>query len=178
MSRPLLIIPIVHAKADLGSLGEQITARRQAASEALISDFWDQVRTHVLTLDVDFTALHLYQDGLPVCGMEVAIVNDIAKQGSPNFQLLLDLMQRGATLHGTESPSLLRQEYEWIRQPHLATPEAAAALLIERDRFIAAEIDRTLPSGATGLIFLGMLHRIEDHLPPTISFRHPLKITA
>src|SRR5262249_55932565 len=56
----------------------------------------------------------LYQDGLPACGLEEKIVRDLAMQGVPNYRILLKLMERGATLEGTEDPDLLRTEYELI----------------------------------------------------------------
>ena len=46
-------------------------------------------------LHLDFTPRRLYQDGLPRCGQEEAIVRNLAREGSVNHMLLLDLMARG-----------------------------------------------------------------------------------
>jgi hypothetical protein len=39
------------------------------------------------------------------------------------------------------------------------------------DRFIAGRVDETLKAGEVGLIFLGLLHRLERFLPPDIEMR-------
>ena len=95
-------------------------------------------------------------------------------------QILLDLMQKGASLTGTESPELLMEEYELARQVlglldsgragTLAKSQKGIGktLLDKRDRYIAERIDRTLKVGETGLIFLGMLHSLEGLLPSDI----------
>jgi hypothetical protein len=94
-------------------------------------------------------------------------------------------MSRGATLLGTESPELLVQEYESIRKVATAADPAIAnhlaetqgeelrRLLEQRDLFIADRIDGTLSPGATGLIFLGMVHSLIGLLAPDIEVHDP-----
>src|SRR3972149_1550881 len=108
----------------------------------------------------------------PRWGREAEIVADLASAGSPNHQLLLSLMKRGATLMGTESPELLLEEYRLVQQVLAAKdPEEAArveashgarsrSLLARRDQYIARRINGTLRAGETGLRFVGTAHQL------------------
>jgi len=150
-------------------------------SRQAIAEFWDAVERAVDSLRLDYRKMRLYQDGLPVCGLEEKIVRDLSAQGGPNFRILLKLAARGATLEGTEDPDLLRTEYELIMKTAAfgASREAAGLseganagkireLLDLRDRFIARRIDTTLLEGEVGILFLGALHHVVDKLPATI----------
>src|SRR5262249_5855792 len=118
--RRLLHIPIVHGHAEMGSVRH--TVRRAYVdrggenawerSRQAIAEFWDVIEKATDGLRLDYRKTRLYQDGLPVCGLEKKIVCDLAMQGVPNYRILLKLMERGATLEGTEDPGLLRSEYE------------------------------------------------------------------
>ena len=186
--RLLIQVPIVHTQADLGSLQESVRRqhierhgpeqwdRRQAA----VMDLWQTVRSQLEAINLDYGRVRLYQDGLPNCGQEEAIVRNLARQDSVNHQILLDLMAKGAKLTGTEAPELLVKEYELARDA-LAVPKSSRTadlgpryarlgkkLLEERDIYICRRIDQTLGEGETGLIFLGMLHALGSHLPSDI----------
>jgi len=187
-TRRLIWIPIVHTQADLGSLGESIRdlyARRYGTArweERLrsVEELWERIRDEIARLDLDYGRVRLYQDGLPNCGHEAAIVRDLAQAGSQNHQLLAALMARGARIMGTESPELLIGEYELMRgilgamkcgKAHGLTPqekELSTSILQRRDRHIAERINATLCEGETGLLFLGMLHSVEGLLPATV----------
>lgn len=187
-SRRLIWIPIVHTQDDMGGLRESVRRHyierhgleRWEAHVRAVEAFWDEVRRTVLGLEAASGRLKLYQDGLPVCGKEEAIVRDLAASGSRNHRLLVELIGRGAELVGTESPELLVEEYRMAVQlmggaSTPAAPDAAArfeagsrALLERRDRFIAGRVDATLEPGRTGLIFLGLLHRLDGLLPPDV----------
>ena len=175
--RRLWVIPIIHAAADLGSMAPQIEARRRPESAAQIADLWRQLREQVLALPLDWTRVHVFQDSLPVCGREMEIVRELARQGSPNFALLEELAARGAQIEGTESAPLLLREVEIIRDGARWRPGALAALASERDQFIARRIDERLPAGRDGLLFLGMLHEVEGYLPRSIEVLYPFSIT-
>jgi len=115
--------------------------------------------------------VRIYQDGLPVCGFEEKIVRELGEAGSYNHQLIMELIEQGATLEGTEDPQLLMQEYEMQKQnmESQAAPDQpceerirqAEHLLKARDAAIAKRIDATLKPGETGLVFLGALHRLD-----------------
>ena len=148
-------------------------------SRQAIAEFWDVIEKAVDSLHLDYRKARLYQDGLPTCALEEKIVRDLAAQGLPNYRILLKLMERGATLEGTEDPDLLRTEYELSMKTALGTAEAAVPpenepaaqfrdLLDQRDRFIAQRIDATLRGGEIGILFLGALHRAVEKLPDGI----------
>jgi hypothetical protein len=173
--RRVIHIPIIHSAADLGSLvyavrrryaqvlGPGAWDRRQQAVE----DLWNHIRTKIVDLHLDYANTTIYQDGLPVCGFERRIVEELAKAGSANHQLVLDLLSRGAALMGTEDSQLLIQEYQLHRRQAEDTANAqlqdeANRLLANRDRFIVKRIQETLQPGATGLLFLGAAHKIDS----------------
>lgn len=81
---------------------------------------------------------------------------------------------------GTESAALLLEEYELVkealqllasgstdnfREAHL---NRRAALLQQRDRYIAERIGETLRPGETGMVFIGLLHSLRDYIPEDI----------
>ncbi len=177
--RCLFHIPIIHSAADFGSLSESAKAQyveqfdpnAWAHHERAIEQLWAAIRQRVDVLNLDYTKVRLYQDGLPVCGFEEKIVREVAEAGSSNHQFLLELIDKGAMLEGTEDPQLLIQEYQMQKEQLEAEsqPPATGAdrkvqadeLLAARDRFIARRIDETLKAGETGLLFLGALHPLE-----------------
>lgn len=186
--RRLIWIPIIHSQSDLGSVGEffrRLYVQRTSHEDwdrhiQTVDDAWDRIRRAIDQMDLDYVAVRVYQDGLPQCGRELDIVRDLAASGSRNHEILFDLVARGATLVGTESPALLLEEYELVQQllVRLAATDAggltgqhqelSALLLDRRDRFIAGRVDETLKAGEVGLIFLGLLHTLERFLPPDI----------
>ena len=143
----------------------------QAQSQRrIVGQFWDALERAVAALSLDFKAVRLYQDGLPICGHEADIVAQLAATGSRNHRLLRGLMDRGATLSGTESGELLVEEYELLRQSLLPGidpkkhRELSTAILAKRDVFIAKRIANTLCPGETGILFIGLMHNIEPGL--------------
>jgi erythromycin esterase-like protein len=182
--RTLIHAPVIHTEADLGTMaapvqhqfracfGADAWARRASAVEAM----WDGLRAKLLARPLAWARVRLYQDGLPVCGKEEAIAREVAARSSRNHRLLVELIELGATLVGTEDPALLVREYARV----MALLEAAArgvsaeqmrALELEgdeilrlRDAFIAQRIDATLAEGETGILFIGLMHRVDPHL--------------
>jgi hypothetical protein len=188
-NRRLIHVPILHCPADMGSLREGLEAvyveqfgrRRWQEHLALIDKFWRSVRTGLDELDLDYRRVDLYQDGLPVCGKELEIVRETAARGSENYQLLMDLISRGATLIGTEEVKLLLEEYRSLKEG-LATKLSddrsakgigsdaarAAEILAARDAYIGRRIAETLVPGRTGILFMGMMHKVDAYLPGDI----------
>jgi hypothetical protein len=118
--RRLIQIPIIHAAADLGSLSDAVRARYARVSgnagwsqhERAVRALWAGIQRELDRLKLDARKLRIYQDGLPVCGFEERIVRELAQAGSANHQLVVALLDRGATVTGTEDPRLLMEEYE------------------------------------------------------------------
>jgi hypothetical protein len=187
--RQLVHVPLIHAPADMGALAGGLEAAyvdrfgRQRWQEllALVDQFWRSVRSGLDGLHLDYSRVNLYQDGLPVCGQEMGIAREAAARGSENHQLLLDLTARGATLMGTEDPALLLEEYRDLRAA-LATgaagdePRSRQAdqverrqqRLLKRDAYIGRRIGESLRPGRIAVLFLGMAHSVEPHLPRDI----------
>jgi hypothetical protein len=190
--RALIYVPVVHSEVDLGTMAGEL--RRQfeevfGADEwtrrfASVDAMWEGLRTKLSALPIAWSSTRLYQDGLPVCDHEHAIVHDLSAQGSRNHQLLLQLMERGATLMGTERPDLMVKEYRRIQRLVQAARDRASdavaeeikregeLILAERDAFVAHRIDTTLEEGETGILFLGLLHRVDELLDERFEVRH------
>jgi len=193
-SRTLLYFPIIHTQADMGALSESVRkVTLQKLGERvwrqkinLVKRFWSDVENILNKLSLSYAQARVYQDGLPVCGKELDIVTELAMKGSPNHQILVRLMEKGATVMGTESAELLIEEYHLIKKI-LETGDVKDAIAIEvrqkaasdlllkkRDEFIAARIDQTLQARETGILFLGMLHNISALLPEDMEVSYPM----
>jgi pheromone shutdown protein TraB len=181
--RALIYFPVIHSGEDLGSLNHAVNNSRteeQAIQYRLaVEHFWMMVEKTIEKLELNYTGLKLYQDGLPVCGKEKEIVQDVAVSGSKNYQLLEKLQDKGAVLMGTESHELLLQEYTLMRQLSFgqqskSTLASAQALLEERDNYIAQRINETLQENEIAILFLGLMHSIEKKLPEDIVLIQPL----
>ena len=82
------------------------------------------------------------------------------------------LIERRAKIEATESPELLRKEYEHIKAIISSTDLREKAevmekyemlkdkLIHERDAFIAKAIDSTLKNDETGILFIGAAHNV------------------
>lgn len=180
--RKLFLIKIVHTSADMGSMGEglikegmaKIGREKWLENQRKIEKFWDEVEKEIDALNLDYSKVRVYQDGLP-CGGELGlkIVKETADKGSKNYQIVRKLIEKGAAIEATESPELLRKEYEHIRAMVTATAQEEKAeavrryeeikdeLMQERDAYIAKAIGATLKHGETGLLFIGAAHNIK-----------------
>lgn len=173
--RLLISIPIIHSEQDMGLLLSELKreyVQRYGAEKwdrhvKTVDELWSAITQAIESLNLPYDKVRIYQDGLPECGREMEIVREVAGQGSRNYQLILDLVSRGANLMGTENPELLVREYQFHKEA-LAAPsrddsmqERSLRLLAERDRHIAARINSTLLPGEIGLLFLGLAHSVE-----------------
>ena len=193
-SRTLLYFPIVHSQLDMGALSESIRkVTLQKLGERVwrqkvnhVKRFWSDVESILNKLTLPYAQTRVYQDGLPICEKEFDIITELAKKESPNHQILARLIEKGATIMGTESAELLIEEYHLIKKI-LETGDAKDAIAIEarqksasdlllkkRDEFIAARIGQTLQTGETGILFLGMLHNPAAFLPTDIKVTYPM----
>lgn len=126
--RTLILIPIIHTEADMGALSEPIQRMKatKLGEESLernaemVNQLWTQIEQTLEGLAISYERVRVYQDGLPVCGRELEIVNELATAGSRNHQLLLKLKAKGATIMGSESSEFLVEEYQllqWVNNP-------------------------------------------------------------
>ena len=193
--RKLLIVPVFHTGAEMGSVkgfmervsestfGKRAWEEHKRELERFWADLEDSLERRLE--GVNLSQVKLYQDGQVIDGpIGTKMVEEIARQGSKNHQILLDLIRRGATLMRTESFELLKEEYKLIkgmaaaRSPLEAKMFEAAYrrrkvdLLKERDLRIAKNIDRSLKEGELGILFIGAIHRVEENLPINIEVEH------
>lgn len=186
--RILIYIPIIHTQADMGALSpaiqrlkvKELGRKGWERNVRQVNKLWAQIEQAIEGLALPYQRVRLYQDGLPVCGREVEIVTELAKAGSRNHGLLHRLLEKGATIMGTESSELLVEEYQLSKEdfasgkPKFATREEPRrkalrdSLLKRRDEYVAGRINETLRAGETGLIFLGMLHSLGSWLDKDI----------
>lgn len=179
--RKLFLIKIVHTAADMGSMGEELIKEGMARigkekwlqNQRKIMDFWSELEEEIDALALEYSRTRIYQDGLP-CGGELGlrIVRETAQKGSRNYKIVWKLIERGSVIEATESPDLLRKEYEHIKAIIMSTnakekEEAKGKyervkdeLIRERDAYIAKAINKTLGNNETGLLFIGAAHNV------------------
>jgi len=175
--RKLFYIPIIHTSEDLGShLAE---AKKEYIAKygfskwhdhiEVVGKFWRGLQIVLLALPMNYTNVKLYQDSLPVCGRELEIVETLAHDGNINYQILLELVKKGATVMGSEDPKLLIEERNRIIKNDVAgTANIYDDLMEQRDSYIAHRIDTTLKDGEIGFLFMGALHKVAEKLPHNI----------
>ena len=195
LGRTLIYFPVINnTQADMANLREsiwQMTLQKLGKNDRklkanLIDELWFHIERSINSWPLSYEKVRLYQDGLPVSRWKTKIVTEMAKAGSLNHRLLLRLMERGATIMGTESPELLIQEYELVKQTlcgsdTLQTAKAVAyqnalseSLLKRRGQYIADRINSTLHIGETGILFLGVVHFLGDWLDEDIQVIYPI----
>jgi len=188
--RTLIYVPVIHTSADLGSIAKDVNARgiRSLGEEIwakhrkTVEGFWDAISRYFDSIDVK--TAKIYQDGMVAEG-EVGekIVEETAKAGSKNYQLVLRLLERGAFLVKTEDFKLVKEEYDRllaITQAKSITRKITAyikyklvktILLNKRDAFIAKRIAQTLKPDEKAILFIGAFHKIKKRLPKSIRVR-------
>jgi len=141
-----------------------------------IDDMWDGIHKKIFGLNLPCKRVRIYQDGVPVCGKEMDIVRKVAKMGSMNHKIILELVKKGAKLEGTEDPKLLIEEYTNLKKIYQTANmvekmramenyrRVAGELLIKRDKFIAHRIETTLAEDEIGVLFMGLRHTVDKYL--------------
>jgi len=185
--RRLIYIPIIHTDSDMGSLAsalEQSTValcgeERWERHRATAAQFWHMVSDYVETLDAK--SLKVYQDGFVSQGdLGKKIIEEGVRRGSKNYQIIRDLLNRGAAIISTEDMALVQEEYEYISRIMKAETQSQRVLAYkeyesrnsqlteERDSYIARSINETLQDGEVGLLFIGAYHDVIPHLATDI----------
>ena len=185
--KKLIYVPIIHMSADLGSIANHVDKRGIAVfgeefwkkHRETVSGFWDSIVNYFTNLEVkDFK---IYQDGM-VADAEVGqkIVDEGVKSGSKNYEIIDDLLKKGAVLVKTEDFALVKEERDRIVKitqaatttqkliAYLKYKLAKNRLLKKRDNYIAKRIDETLDYGETGILLIGAYHDIIPKLAKDI----------
>ena len=185
--KQLLYVPVIHEEADLGSIAgsarekslELFGKSRWERHKEIVTGFWDRLTDYFR--EINPTGLQIYQDGLAAGGeLGRKIIEEGAKKGSRNYQIVLDLINRGGTIKKTEDIELLKKELQRILQLIQAespdrkdstspqSPHESNTLMEERDRFVAKTISDTLGTGDKGVLFMGAFHEVIQYLPDDI----------
>jgi len=190
--RRLFYIPIIHSTQDMGSMAEplkqefiqQFGIAKWRAHVRTVDDMWEGIHQKINRLKLQYKKVKVYQDGLPLCGKELEIVQDVAKLGSHNYKIILEMVKKGAGLIGTEDAKLLIEEYNFIKKfteiKDINKRRAAMKkahkqrdnLIIDRDKFVAKRIKETLKEEETAILFSGIEHEIDRHLPKDIKVQY------
>jgi len=147
---------------------------------ATASHFWWMVSDYLETLDAK--NLKVYQDGFVSDGdLGKKIIEEGVRKGSKNYDIILNLLNRGAEVVSTEDIALLQEEYGYISQiikaetasqrrlAYKGYESRKSQLTRERDRFIAGIINETLDDGEVGLLFIGAYHDVVPHFAKDIA---------
>lgn len=186
--RTLLYVPIIHTEADLGSVGEDIAKRGlREFGETLwkrhqetVLGFWDTIAGYFDSIEV--TGFKVFQDGMAADGeLGMTIVREAVKTGSRNYQIVSELIRKGAILVMTEDINLVKEERDWILRITHAKNRAQKLnaamkyklaknnLLDKRDKFIAKQINDTLQEGENGILFIGAFHNVRKWIQKDIT---------
>ncbi len=179
--RRLIYIPIIHTDPDLGKLVEGIEERAKAVvggsnwqkHKEVVRLYWQEIADYWEGKNVP--GLKIFQDGMPI------------------YQIIEQLMEKGAELMKTEDPELLKEEYfltrELIKRKSFLSSLLTLfryrwrkdKLLKGRDTYIVKSINEGLEEGETGVCFLGAYHQILPNLPKdieVITLKNPRKVRA
>jgi hypothetical protein len=185
--RTLILVPVIHTGADLGSLAKDVSKGSLASfgedilkeHNSAVEKFWSVISNYFET--VDASGMKIYQDGMLADGaMAQKIVEEALKSGSRNYEIVASLMKRGAVLIRTEDFNLLKEERDRLVAMTQAKSListlialikyklAKLGLLNRRDEYIARRIAETLSHDEKGILFIGAYHNIKGRLPSDI----------
>lgn len=177
--RTLLYVPIIHSQSDMGSLGLAIDEvstsvvgeNRWIRHKDTVTRFWDVIESYLFCIEA--VNLKVYQDGLAADGdLGRRVVEEAARRGSRNHQIILNLLNRGAEIRHTEDLTLLLEEGRHLlraaqggagghdSQDYAAYAVQKQRLTEQRDRFVAERINETLREGETGVLLMGAYHNV------------------
>jgi hypothetical protein len=198
--RRLIYVPILHAQGDPRQANSSLLKNKidhMAKGEidkemTAVEAMWEGIAAKIESLNLPWNNIRIYQDGMPVCGNELELAMRLADSGSQNFSFILDLIEKGAKLEGTENMDLLIREYDLLSQLLMKNPGAerkqanieyqaeSRDVLALRDEFIFNRITCTLRKGEIALVFMGVMHRLDkllekDFLVSYVIYRLPFR---
>lgn len=166
----LLYVPILHTEKEIGLIQGEAKCLKTISS---IKEMWVGIQNKILNLRPNWDQVRIYQEALPVCGKEEKIVQNLSLKGSMNHRMVSGFLRRGASLEGTEDSNLLIREHDLLSQALHSKDQGgdlknyrkeSDAILELRDQFIAQRIKQTLQKGETGLLFIGVRHKVDQLL--------------
>ena len=177
-----MYIPIIHTDPDLGSLAADLEQKATKLLDSywgehkkVVEQYWQEIGRFLERKNLG--KVLIFQDGMPEDGrIAQAIIDKLAQTGSPNYQILKRLTEKGAQMQKTEDPELLKKEYQLTkdlaaRKNLMSTIFAFLkyklrknALLSARDNYIAKQINQNLKEGEMGICFLGAYHDVLSKL--------------
>jgi len=181
--------------ADLGTLAQAMDRRGIVElgkdfwlrHKETVTRFWDSIAEFFDSLEAE--GVKIYQDGLIADGkIGMRIVEEGVKEGSKNYEIISDLLKRGASLVRTEDLPLVKKEYDSLNRIVRSRSSGSRIiaslrykllqdkLLKERDDFIAKRINGTLSDGETGILFIGAYHNVLPKLPGDIDINEVKKL--
>lgn len=169
----LLYVPILHTEKEAGAIAKIAPPLPEKQTAVLLKEMWNGIQKKIEDLKPEWEKLRIYQEALPLCGQEEKIVRELAEKESLNHRLLKTFMERGAPLEGTEDADLLLKEYDLLSKLFLANDQEKSLeeyqklseeTLIQRDQFIAGQVQKTLKENETGLLFMGIRHKVDQLL--------------
>ena len=145
-----------------------------------VERYWQEIRW-VLRKEDGYERVS-FQDGMPEGGKTAQIIIDkLAQTGSPNYQLLKNLVKKGAQMQKTEDPELLKQEYQLTKEfsskrksfyqpllPFLNINLGKTDSLMREMSILLQQINQNLKEGETGMCFLGAYHDVVSKLSSDI----------
>jgi hypothetical protein len=198
--RRLIYVPILHAQGDPRQSASSLfnnkidhMAKGEVDKElTAVEAMWDGIAAKIESLNLPWNTIRIYQDGVPVCGNELGLAMRLADSGSQHFSFILDLIEKGAKLEGTENMELLIREYDLLSQLLMKNPGTerkqanieyqanSRDLLAVRDKFIFNRITDTLDKREIALVFMGVMHRLDkllekDFLVSYVIYRLPFR---
>jgi hypothetical protein len=190
----LIYVPILHTQHETGNIiaslsdnkKPQVTKKNSSDQKKSIEEMWVGIYDKIKKIGLPYPLVRIYQDALPVCGMEKKIIKKLADRGSRNHKLILELMRNGSKLEGTENSDLLVEEYSYLERLIASVSDSSQSyrrgvneyrlkslkLMKQRDSFIAERIKSTLKPGEIPLIFMGVRHNLEKLLRPHFVITH------
>jgi len=198
--RKLVYVPVLHAREDSGQAASVLHGNEKSgikdkefnADQSAVGEMWAGITAKIEELNLPWNKTRIYQDGLPVSGKELEIVTRLTDHGSWNHLLILNLLKKGAKLEGTEDMDFLMREYDFLNvllMKNASTGQTAAVaeyqaksreLLKMRDEFILNRVKTTLQEGEVGIVFMGVMHRLDkmlekDFLISYVIYRLPFR---
>jgi hypothetical protein len=198
--RKLVYVPILHAREDSGQAASVLQGNEKIgmkdkefnANHSAVGEMWAGITAKIEELHLPWNKTRIYQDGLPVSGKELEIVTRLTDNGSWNHLLILNLLKKGAKLEGTENMDFIMREYDLLNillmknsgsEQSVAMTEyqvKSRELLQMRDEFILNRVKSTLQEGELGIVFMGVMHRLDkmlekDFLISYVIYRLPFR---